>query len=145
MCAENIVLHMFFNCRYCSGSQDSYLLEKPGARSQRSRRLRRSLANLQDEDLRGMRAEVAAALRRHAKLQGSSWQKPLFFAMIAPIPYRGVAQLVEHRSPKPGVAGSSPVSPAMKLYVCQVVRKRDFSFLEEKCRNYDSPWPPRSG
>ena len=27
---------------------------------------------------------------------------------------RGVAQLVEHRSPKPGVAGSSPVSPATK-------------------------------
>lgn len=27
-------------------------------------------------------------------------------------PFRGVAQLVEHRSPKPGVAGSSPVSPA---------------------------------
>ncbi len=26
--------------------------------------------------------------------------------------FRGVAQLVEHRSPKPGVAGSSPVSPA---------------------------------
>lgn len=26
---------------------------------------------------------------------------------------RGVAQLVEHRSPKPGVAGSSPVSPAI--------------------------------
>jgi hypothetical protein len=26
--------------------------------------------------------------------------------------YRGVAQLVEHWSPKPGVAGSSPVSPA---------------------------------
>jgi hypothetical protein len=25
---------------------------------------------------------------------------------------RGVAQLVEHRSPKPKVAGSSPVSPA---------------------------------
>ncbi len=25
---------------------------------------------------------------------------------------RGVAQLVEHRSPKPGVAGSNPVSPA---------------------------------
>src|SRR6478752_977009 len=25
---------------------------------------------------------------------------------------RGVAQLVEHRSPKPGVAGSSPVAPA---------------------------------
>lgn len=30
--------------------------------------------------------------------------------------YRGVAQLVEHRSPKPGVAGSSPVSPARNFY-----------------------------
>ncbi len=29
------------------------------------------------------------------------------------IVYRRVAQLVEHRSPKPGVAGSSPVSPAI--------------------------------
>ena len=29
------------------------------------------------------------------------------------IPNRGVAQLVEHRSPKPGVAGSNPVSPAL--------------------------------
>ena len=28
---------------------------------------------------------------------------------------RGVAQLVEHRSPKPGVAGSIPVSPAIIL------------------------------
>ena len=27
-------------------------------------------------------------------------------------PYRSVAQLVEHRSPKPGVAGSSPATPA---------------------------------
>ena len=26
---------------------------------------------------------------------------------------RRVAQLVEHRSPKPGVAGSSPASPAL--------------------------------
>ena len=26
--------------------------------------------------------------------------------------YRGLAQLVEHRSPKPGVVGSSPASPA---------------------------------
>src|SRR5690242_9493069 len=28
---------------------------------------------------------------------------------------RGVAQLVEHRSPKPGVAGSSPVAPVLVL------------------------------
>ena len=27
--------------------------------------------------------------------------------------FRSVAQLVEHRSPKPGVAGSSPVTPAI--------------------------------
>jgi hypothetical protein len=27
-------------------------------------------------------------------------------------PHRSVAQLVEHRSPKPGVAGSSPATPA---------------------------------
>ena len=27
--------------------------------------------------------------------------------------YRGVAQLVEYRSPKPGVVGSSPSAPAM--------------------------------
>ena len=29
-----------------------------------------------------------------------------------PVPCRSVAQLVEHRSPKPGVAGSSPATPA---------------------------------
>src|ERR1700756_1488754 len=30
----------------------------------------------------------------------------------ASVPLRSVAQLVEHRSPKPGVAGSSPATPA---------------------------------
>ncbi len=34
--------------------------------------------------------------------------------IIAELAFRGVAQLVEHWSPKPGVAGSSPVSPAKK-------------------------------
>ena len=29
---------------------------------------------------------------------------------------RRVAQLAEHRSPKPGVAGSIPASPAKKLH-----------------------------
>ena len=28
--------------------------------------------------------------------------------------YRGIAQLVEHRSPKPSAEGSSPSAPAMK-------------------------------
>ena len=32
-----------------------------------------------------------------------------------PLPLRSVAQLVEHRSPKPGVAGSSPATPANKI------------------------------
>lgn len=39
----------------------------------------------------------------------------LYYYQILDINYfhrRGVAQLVEHGSPKPGVAGSSPVSPA---------------------------------
>ena len=48
---------------------------------------------------------------------------PLKCRMISLLPllilYRGVAQLVEHRSPKPGVAGSSPVSPARNyLPIC---------------------------
>jgi hypothetical protein len=30
-------------------------------------------------------------------------------------PHRSVAQLVEHRSPKPGVAGSSPATPAREV------------------------------
>ena len=29
--------------------------------------------------------------------------------------YRGIAQLVEHWSPKPGVVGSSPATPATKI------------------------------
>ena len=29
--------------------------------------------------------------------------------------HRGIAQLVEHRSPKPGVGGSSPSAPAKKI------------------------------
>ena len=33
----------------------------------------------------------------------------------ASVPYRGVAQLVEYRSPKPVVAGSSPAAPASNL------------------------------
>jgi hypothetical protein len=33
---------------------------------------------------------------------------------------RGVAQLVAHRSPKPGVAGSSPVAPVTKARRCAV-------------------------
>src|SRR4029077_7127425 len=35
---------------------------------------------------------------------------------------RGVAQLVEHRSPKPGVAGSSPAAPAAKPTVGELAR-----------------------
>ena len=31
--------------------------------------------------------------------------------------HRGVAQLVEHWSPKPGVVGSSPAAPAMVFVV----------------------------
>ena len=37
------------------------------------------------------------------------WNKPLLRVQ----PYRSVAQLVEHRSPKPGAGGSSPSTPAI--------------------------------
>src|SRR3954447_5970340 len=42
------------------------------------------------------------AVRQHARAPAAG----------APQVPRGVAQLVEHRSPKPAVAGSSPVAPA---------------------------------
>ena len=37
-----------------------------------------------------------------------------------PILIRSVAQLVEHRSPKPGAAGSSPATPANKKILVKV-------------------------
>lgn len=39
----------------------------------------------------------------------------LGIAYWPPLDYRGVAQLVEYRSPKPGVVGSSPSAPASRL------------------------------
>ena len=43
-----------------------------------------------------------------------------FFAQLAIKPKsnvdRGIAQLVEHRSPKPGVGGSNPSAPAISLH-----------------------------
>ena len=38
----------------------------------------------------------------------------MFFYVIIGTPRRGIAQLVEHWSPKPGVVGSSPASPAIQ-------------------------------
>lgn len=38
--------------------------------------------------------------------------------------YRRVAQLAEHRSPKPGVAGSIPASPALKARQRRHSRRR---------------------
>ena len=44
---------------------------------------------------------------------GTTKQVFLFYFFIELVnSYRGVVQLVERRSPKPDVAGSSPVSPA---------------------------------
>ena len=43
------------------------------------------------------------------------------------VPCRSVAQLVEHRSPKPGVAGSSPATPAS--YVADTLHLSQFSFV----------------
>ena len=47
--------------------------------------------------------------------------------------YRGIAQLVERRSPKPQVAGSSPAAPAISCHAVPHVRrmasKNDYSHL----------------
>ncbi len=42
---------------------------------------------------------------------------------VVSLDYRAVAQLVEHRSPKPAVAGSSPSCPAGKVQVTGVFVK----------------------
>ena len=45
---------------------------------------------------------------------------PLFNVFLN-LSYRSVAQLVEHRSPKPGAGGSSPSTPAMFFYLCKIL------------------------
>ena len=50
------------------------------------------------------------------KLQPSKLATRVRFPSPAPKLYRSVAQLVEHRSPKPGAGGSSPSTPAMIDY-----------------------------
>ena len=59
----------------------------------------------------------ARAIRRKIRKSFSDFSgNPLLFlricAIIPPL-YRGIAQLVEYRSPKPWVAGSNPPAPAM--------------------------------
>ena len=41
------------------------------------------------------------------------------------LPQRGVAQLVERRSPKPKVAGSIPVSPATSFWLTTIAMNND--------------------
>ena len=38
--------------------------------------------------------------------------------LLMMLPWRSVAQLVEHRSPKPGAGGSSPSTPARSVTRC---------------------------
>ena len=45
--------------------------------------------------------------------------------------YRGIAQLVEHRSPKPSVEGSNPSAPANNQ---KAVRKGGFLVIEQKVK-----------
>jgi hypothetical protein len=57
--------------------------------------------------------------------------------------FRGVAQLVEYRSPKPMVAGSIPVSPATNIYLvyrydCRLFyyKKVWLTFIPPYCYRY---------
>src|ERR1700704_541951 len=53
----------------------------------------------------------------------------------ASVPCRGVAQLVEYRSPKPVVAGSSPAAPAS---LSQVNQRLGLISGPDLCRRYNS-------
>ena len=84
-----------------------------------------------DRDVRWGQGSVPGSRDRPAELTGAprpgvpvgkSWSIPVHWSAVGPVspgrprqghvPRRGVAQLVAQRSPKPQVAGSSPVAPA---------------------------------
>ena len=54
-----------------------------------------------------------------------------------PLTWRSVAQLVEHRSPKPGAGGSSPSTPAMLFLLMlnfDLIKKKDILTIVRKDR-----------
>ena len=64
---------------------------------------------------------------------------------------RSVAQLVEHRSPKPGVVGSSPIAPAsfVKRGILSVVKRKKLQvvdvFSPGACRSVPSNMAHKAG
>ena len=66
--------------------------------------------------------------------------------MFNTISYRSVAQLVEHRSPKPGAAGSSPATPAnfgMKMNI-EKKKTSPASFVRQVRQELQKvTWPER--
>lgn len=98
----------------------------------------------------------ARAIRRKIRKSFSDFSgNPLLFlricAIIPPL-YRGIAQLVEYRSPKPWVAGSNPPAPAMLCGQNRSAREnkrkreisRDFSrfFAPAFFRSFIDPFCP---
>ena len=56
--------------------------------------------------------------------------------------FRRVAQLVEHRSPKPGVAGSSPASPALdSIPLVRMIKKIQQFSSDVKFEMSKVSWP----
>src|SRR5262249_44434320 len=84
----------------------------PAARPRRACRSSRDCdADEAEAEAEEERPKGAALPRRTHRPESSPRETP---STLAGQP-RGVAQLAEHRSPKPGVAGSSPAAPAKFL------------------------------
>ena len=49
--------------------------------------------------------------------------------------------MVEHRSPKPGVAGSSPASPALFIFICKMIKKFQQFGSDVKYEMSKVSWP----
>lgn len=58
-------------------------------------------------------------------------------------PLRGVAQLVEQRSPKPSVAGSNPAGPDTKNILEKIMTKIGKFFRESKAELKKVVWPTK--
>ena len=89
---------------------------RKGIESTRSSGFRRT-RSFHSSGIQQFRRGKSVNCRSHRNLIQGSPETPLHrsrFHRMCPSPgWRGVAQLVEHRSPKPRVVGSSPSAPAM--------------------------------
>ncbi len=73
-----------------------------------------------------------------------SWSFHPSFATIVKA-RRGIAQLVEHWSPKPGVVGSSPATPANKSDTSSLMCLFYFSLWHQRIHSLSWEFAPETG